>query len=321
MTAPETRTGAASSVASRLPSYSSQLRGPAGLAYEALGLLRAHGVDPGPQVRATIEGLRSLEAFVTAQTGVRIVGMEMLDVGAGQRLLQMAYFSAKGNRVVGVDRDVIVQGIDLHGYLRMARSNGLRRVVKTLGRKALGVDARSRKALRRELGSVPEATPLVVHQMDAAELGFEDESFDAVYSLTVLQYVADPARAIAEMARVTRPGGVVFAQFLPFTSLIGSFDIGALGGGTALPDWAHLRPGIASRVREAAYLNRIRIPDWREMFERAMPGCTFLPDESRRRVLEPRARRLQEAGELLEYDVDELVTTEVRVAWRKPSGE
>jgi len=301
-----------------LRSYSSQLRGPAGLVREVVGLLRAHGGDPGPAVAATLEHLRALEDFAVSTTGLPLFDLEMLDVGAGQRLMQMAYFTAHGNRVVGVDRDVIVQGLDVAGYVRMARSNGLRRVAKTAGRKLLGVDARYHAALRRELGVAADPGPLVVHQMDATELAFADETFDAVYSLTVLQYIADPARALAEMARVVRPGGIVFTQFLPFTGVIGSFDVGALGGSTSLPDWSHLRVQLAPHVREAAYLNRLRIPEWRALFEGTMPGCVFVPDDSRREELAPRARRLQEAGELREYEIDELVASEVRVAWRKP---
>jgi ubiquinone/menaquinone biosynthesis C-methylase UbiE len=46
-------------------------------------------------------------------------------------------------------------------------------------------------------------------QMRADELEFRDASFDAVNCITVLQHIPDPARshAIAEMARVLRPGG------------------------------------------------------------------------------------------------------------------
>jgi ArsR family transcriptional regulator len=42
---------------------------------------------------------------------------------------------------------------------------------------------------------------------DVAELPFEDASFDEVLLFNVLTHVAHPARAIAEAARVLRPGG------------------------------------------------------------------------------------------------------------------
>ncbi|AKA02381.1 methyltransferase domain-containing protein [Streptomyces noursei] len=44
---------------------------------------------------------------------------------------------------------------------------------------------------------------------DARALPLEDGSFDVVYSRLMLQYVAERDVAVAEMARVTRPGGTV----------------------------------------------------------------------------------------------------------------
>ena len=55
---------------------------------------------------------------------------------------------------------------------------------------------------------------LDVQEGSATELPFEDESFDVVYSFKVLAHVPDIDRALAEMARVTRPGGhVVFDTY------------------------------------------------------------------------------------------------------------
>jgi SAM-dependent methyltransferase len=44
---------------------------------------------------------------------------------------------------------------------------------------------------------------------DVTSLSFPDESFDRVRCERVLQHVDDPDRAVAELARVTRPGGRV----------------------------------------------------------------------------------------------------------------
>jgi SAM-dependent methyltransferase len=46
---------------------------------------------------------------------------------------------------------------------------------------------------------------------DAEALSAEPSAYDAVVSGLVLNFVADPARAVAEMARVTRPSGTVAA--------------------------------------------------------------------------------------------------------------
>jgi ubiquinone/menaquinone biosynthesis C-methylase UbiE len=44
---------------------------------------------------------------------------------------------------------------------------------------------------------------------DMSELPFAAESFDKVYSMTALEFVADPAPAVAELDRVTKTGGTV----------------------------------------------------------------------------------------------------------------
>lgn len=44
---------------------------------------------------------------------------------------------------------------------------------------------------------------------DGRSLPFDDASFDVVFSIYVLEHVADPASFSAEIARVLKPGGVV----------------------------------------------------------------------------------------------------------------
>ncbi|WP_405984330.1 methyltransferase domain-containing protein [Streptomyces sp. NBC_00872] len=47
---------------------------------------------------------------------------------------------------------------------------------------------------------------------DVHALDFPDDSFDIVHAHQVLQHVGDPVRALSEMRRVCRPGGVVAAR-------------------------------------------------------------------------------------------------------------
>lgn len=66
-----------------------------------------------------------------------------------------------------------------------------------------------RQARRRGLSAV---------QADAARLPLRDRSVDAVLVVDALHHVGDPAGAIAEAARVLRPGGVlVVREFDPST--------------------------------------------------------------------------------------------------------
>ncbi len=46
---------------------------------------------------------------------------------------------------------------------------------------------------------------------DAQQLRFPDASFDAALSLLVFNFIPDPKKALSEVRRVTRPGGIVSA--------------------------------------------------------------------------------------------------------------
>jgi ubiquinone/menaquinone biosynthesis C-methylase UbiE len=62
---------------------------------------------------------------------------------------------------------------------------------------------------------------LDVCEGSATELPFPDDAFDVTCSFKVLAHVPDVARALAEMARVTRPGGHLLAEFYNPNSLRG----------------------------------------------------------------------------------------------------
>lgn len=60
------------------------------------------------------------------------------------------------------------------------------------------------------------AANVEVQVADVANLPFEDGAFDAVYMLSVVGELPEPERAIAEFARVLKPGGVLaFAELWP----------------------------------------------------------------------------------------------------------
>ena len=50
-----------------------------------------------------------------------------------------------------------------------------------------------------------------VRQAPAEELPFPDDAFDAALAQLVVHFMADPVAGLADMARVTRPGGIVAA--------------------------------------------------------------------------------------------------------------
>ncbi len=77
----------------------------------------------------------------------------------------------------------------------------------SIARRAVGVDLSPGMLDKaRERG-------LDVHEASATALPFEDETFDVACSFKVLAHVAQIEDAMAEMARVVRPGGRVIAEF------------------------------------------------------------------------------------------------------------
>ncbi|MFR9721971.1 methyltransferase domain-containing protein [Streptomyces sp. MS19] len=80
--------------------------------------------------------------------------------------------------------------------------------------RAEGVLAAARaEAAARGLASVRFAVA------DVHALDFPDDSFDVVHAHQVLQHVADPVRALGEMRRVCRPGGVVAVRDVDYAAM------------------------------------------------------------------------------------------------------
>ena len=89
-------------------------------------------------------------------------------------------------------------------------------ILERLGRvasEAVGVD------LSPGMLEKARARGLEVHEASATALPFEDASFDVACSFKVLAHVADIEVAMAEMARVVRPGGHIVAEFYNASSL------------------------------------------------------------------------------------------------------
>ncbi len=99
-------------------------------------------------------------------------GDRVLDVGSGTGALAVTAAAIESVQVTGIERSP--------AYVRYAREH------------AAG------DGVRFEVG-------------DALALPFSDDAFDRTLSMLVLNFVPDPAAALQQMIRVTRPGGVVAA--------------------------------------------------------------------------------------------------------------
>jgi SAM-dependent methyltransferase len=99
------------------------------------------------------------------------------------------------------------------------------------------------------------------NQGNASDLQFDDGCFDATVSGLVLNFVPSPDRAVAEMARVTRPGGTIAAYVWDYAEgmqLMRHFWDAAI----------ELDPAVAE-VSEARRFSLCRPPALRALFSEA----------------------------------------------------
>jgi ubiquinone/menaquinone biosynthesis C-methylase UbiE len=88
-----------------------------------------------------------------------------------------------------------------------------------LGLDCAGLDVGSGMLLRAREKAAREALSLKLCVAKAEALPFKTARFDLVLSVTAFEFFTDPARAVAEMCRVCRPGGRIVVGVLNKWSL------------------------------------------------------------------------------------------------------
>jgi SAM-dependent methyltransferase len=142
----------------------------------------------------------------------------------------------------------------------------------------------ARRMVREVLGRLGQPEPLEIALqrmpvefavMDATRMDFEDAAFDVVWSRATLEHLAPLDRALLEIARVVRPGGVVHHAIDPFFWARGCHSKAVVD----LP-WAHARLSVEDfrrfveqresrgRAERMAHslntLNQITVDEWHE---------------------------------------------------------
>lgn len=92
-------------------------------------------------------------------------------------------------------------------------------------------------------------------QADAASLPFADAQFDAVVAMHMLYHLAEPHRAVAEMARVVRPRGRLFVTTNGSGDMVAlnRLRAAAFGGDAIDPGAAHFGLEQAEKVLRARF--------------------------------------------------------------------
>jgi ubiquinone/menaquinone biosynthesis C-methylase UbiE len=118
------------------------------------------------------------------------------------------------------------------------------------------------------------ARALDVREASVTAIPFDDATFDVTCAFKVLAHVPEIGQALEEMARVTRPGGVVLAEFYNPVSLRGV--VKRLGPSGAISD----------RTRESAVYTRYDAP-W--AIPRMLPSSLRLETARGVRIVTPGA--------------------------------
>jgi len=107
---------------------------------------------------------------------------------------------------------------------------------------------------------------------DIVDLPFPAESFDAVLAMHMFYHVSDPARGMAEIARVLKPGGQAIVTTNGLNDSLGFYALGARAFG-------------GPPVNPAALI--FGFDEARKLLEATFGNVVFAPHPSRLRITEP----------------------------------
>jgi ubiquinone/menaquinone biosynthesis C-methylase UbiE len=126
------------------------------------------------------------QLFASDLRSAGFVGGDVLDVGTGTALIPVEICRQTKEQPLAVRMRIMAIDLAVE-MLNLARYN-------------------------IEIAGVREIVQL--SQVDAKQMPFSSEMFDAVISNSIIHHIPEPARVIAECARVLRPGGLMFIRDL-----------------------------------------------------------------------------------------------------------
>jgi ubiquinone/menaquinone biosynthesis C-methylase UbiE len=146
-------------------------------------------------------GFRDVDAAGDAESYAdylsHVNGLESVAEGKRERALMLGL--RPGARAIDVGCGL---GDDARALSRLVGEHG----------EVVGVDSSTALLKRAQARCEAEDGPVKFVVADAHELPFDAGTFDAARTERTLQHLEDPARVVGELARVTRPGGVVLAN-------------------------------------------------------------------------------------------------------------
>lgn len=243
----------------------------------------------------------------------------ILDVGCGRLYPQSLLLHSRGNAVTGIDSAHIGpnEGI-LKRYWRTLTKEG----IESLGRDFLyAVLLKNRTyyhTLQDVSGFTLSARGLDIRRMNAEDLTFREEAFDVVISIAVFEHIQNVPKAVSEIHRVLKPGGVAYVNIHLFASLSGG-HLPALQNPAKMPSQPQLRVPAWDHLREdkhriPGHLNRLREHQYTTLFGTRFTVLQVLNigEGEGKQLLTPEIRQ-----ELSDYTEDELTKRGITIIARK----
>ncbi len=252
----------------------------------------------GMRTRRELEAARLRDAQVAPYLDLR-QPLVVLDLANGELQPQTQILKRRGYAVVGIDL------VNRPEATWTISGRFVRRLYQF---------ARWLFALHLPIAPTPVEPVLLC--ANAAKLPFGAALFDLVTSTAAFEHFLDVPAVIAELYRVTRPGGVVFTSIHLFTSLSGGHNVQLMAlPMNLLPDgvepWDHLRQ---RRLPFHVPLNQWRVSQYlaafANYFEIVAHYCHVREGEA---LLTP-----QLEAELGDYSRDELTCGEFVIVARRP---
>lgn len=241
----------------------------------------------------------------------KLKDLRMLDVGCGQRYPLTTLLHHTGNQITGIDLSHVKPG------RAMLKDEGIERTLKTLMRKTF-FDKNYYAELNKASGLKLRENGIDIRCANACELPFDDNTFEAIVSNATFEHIDDVEKAVSELYRVLKPGGVTYIRIHLFTALSGGHNprVRMLDGtfSADVPPWDHLRQNTFPAT---VYLNQLRESDYRRVFDKHLKILEWVAASTEgEELLTPETE-----AELKDYSREELLKRGVIVIAQKGANE
>lgn len=229
-------------------------------------ILRAYQSSIFGNAQLAINFHKKLCDIISTHLKAEVKEAKILDLGCGQTATQTFLFKADSADVVGIDMEVPTYRMNLKTLIRVIRTNGAERALKSLTRHLL-FDKRFLSELSSRYGKTLPFDQTDIRVMNAASLSFPDNSFDFIYSAWVFEHIDNVPAAVSELNRVLKPSGIAWIGVHLFPSLSGGHHLDWIypdkSPSNKVPPWDHL---LDNKHPANTYLNRYRLDQYRQIF-------------------------------------------------------